>query len=89
MCSGKPRYLPGNEETFPGKSIKALDIMSSVHLIGNIYVLFMLTFSPEHLAKTCNSWPMRLNSSWSGFAKRAASSAYREHLNFAAFGRTW
>lgn len=80
--------MPGKAPILPGKFCTIVCIMLACILIGKISVLDMFTFRPEHSPKLCSIFLSLSNSVANGFAKKAASSAYKEHLNLACFGRT-
>lgn len=62
-------------------------MISSVHLLGKISVLHTLIRSPELFPNKSNKWFKICNSARSGFANKAASSAYSEQRSLAALRR--
>jgi hypothetical protein len=58
------------------------------NLIGKISVFAMFIVKPEHSPRVCKILLNLDRSLAVGAENIAASSAYREHLSFAVFGRT-
>jgi hypothetical protein len=58
ICSGRPKYFPGNFDMRPGMSLNVSSTSDSSHLIGKIFVLLRFTLRPEQSPKKFRTWVM-------------------------------
>lgn len=84
---GRPRYLPGNLQTFPGKFCRSVIVFSSI-LMGKISVFDMLILRPEQSPRKFKILCKCSSSELVGSANIAALPAYNEQRKLAALGST-